>query len=142
MQTVCILPCTKSKYSEKMPARELFSKSNYFSLLREYAARKGYEKIFVASTKYGLIKLDDVIEPYDVALTAAQTTEWAKEIVEKLLQEVPDLEKVVLLTAEPQSKKIKRFLNRVAPGVAVEEPLRDAGRIGMRMQFLREQIGW
>lgn len=52
-----------------------------------YAQRLKPSNIFILSAKYGLVGLDDVIEPYDLTLNKMSSNEvrsWAKRVLDQL----------------------------------------------------------
>jgi hypothetical protein len=83
---VGLISCSKAKTPNAAPARHLYSPSSLFSgALRNLEGRA--DVIYVLSAKYGLLPLDQVVEPYDQALkdaTAAGREVWAKEVLQAL----------------------------------------------------------
>jgi cytoplasmic iron level regulating protein YaaA (DUF328/UPF0246 family) len=52
-----------------------------------YAKKLKPDKIYILSSKYGLLNLDDVIEPYDVELKsmpASEVKKWATRVIQQL----------------------------------------------------------
>lgn len=75
---IAIISCKKYKQSYSCSGREMYSKSKTFRKQLEFCELIGYDKIFIYSIKYGLVGLDDVIEPYD--LTLGNTTVMSPNI--------------------------------------------------------------
>lgn len=65
-RTVCIISCTAHKRSARMAAELLYS-SDLFYKSRRFA-QANYDSWLILSAKYGLIRPDEVIEPYDCKL--------------------------------------------------------------------------
>jgi len=92
--------------------------------------------VFILSAKYGLVPLDEAIEPYDVTLnkmSARERRHWAAKVISQLQQHC-DLENdhFVILAG----KKYRQYL---LPHLrSYEVPL--AGLpIGKQLQFLKEK---
>jgi len=62
-----LISCVSKKLDRKAKARELYV-SPLFRLNLKYALSLRPDKIFILSAKYGLIGLNDEIEPYDITL--------------------------------------------------------------------------
>jgi len=78
---IAIISCKKLKQTYPCSVREMYSKSPLFRSQLEFCEIVGYDKIYVLSTKYGLVELDDTIEPYD--MTLSKTLVLNANIVEK-----------------------------------------------------------
>lgn len=65
---VAIISCSKNKRNYRCRAFEMYDSSALFRKTLEYCKRKDYEKIFIASAKYGCLSLDDEIDPYNFQL--------------------------------------------------------------------------
>ena len=75
---IAIIGCKKHKQSYQCSGREMYSKSKTFRSQLEFCELVGYNNIYIYSIKYGLVGLDDVIEPYD--LTLGNTTVMSPNI--------------------------------------------------------------
>jgi hypothetical protein len=62
--TLAIIPCTNQKSEEAGPAREVWV-GVHFQLTLMYA-EEFFDETRIMSFKYGMIRPDDVIEPYDM----------------------------------------------------------------------------
>ena len=61
--------------------------SPLFQKMMAYAERLNPKDIFILSAKYGLLNLNDIIEPYEQTLKAMKADErqtWAKSVIEEL----------------------------------------------------------
>lgn len=89
---IALITCTSRKKACKCPAKELYSASPNFRYLHEYA-KLAADKIFILSAKYGLVKEDEILEPYNKTLDDMSKEErfaW-KEVVVKRLKELTDV---------------------------------------------------
>lgn len=68
--------------------------SQLFRGMVAYAKELGYDKLYILSAKYGLLKEDDMIEPYEATLKTKSEREkkmWAYNIIKSLKAEDIDL---------------------------------------------------
>ena len=89
MKTAVLISCTKSKREYPCKARLLYDKSSKFRKSLEYAKTISFD-IFAISSKYGLISLDTVIEPYDEPLDEKKKEErraWGHRVAEQINKE-------------------------------------------------------
>lgn len=78
MKTIVLVGCGKSKLKKAAAAKDLYT-GQLFKLARAYAERVG-DDWRILSTKYGLLKPDEVIDPYDETVTGKPKNErymWA-----------------------------------------------------------------
>ena len=79
-KTVVLISCSKVKRNYPCAARLLYDASRLFSKSLAYA-QKITEDVYVLSSKYGLVPLDEVIAPYDETLndkSAEELAAWGK----------------------------------------------------------------
>ncbi|MGK9370146.1 DUF6884 domain-containing protein [Melioribacter sp. Ez-97] len=135
MSTVVLISCVSKKLSHRAKARDLYV-SPLFRMNLKYAQRFSPEQVFILSAKYGLVGLDEEIEPYDVTLNTMSVRErrsWAKKVVTQL-REYCDLEKghFVILAGQKYRQYLLPYLR------SYEVPL--AGLpIGKQLQFLKRE---
>lgn len=92
-----LLGCVKSKLSGPAPAQDLYT-STLYQRRRRYAEAAGLPW-FVLSARYGLVRPDEVIAPYDVHLagqSASYRAAWGVFVVEQLRRERSDLSGLVV----------------------------------------------
>jgi len=79
-----LISCSKRKkfVKRKIPAIELYD-GQFFRLLRKYLDVPNLD-IYIISAKYGLIKSSDLIEFYDMKMTAKRANELKEEILQAL----------------------------------------------------------
>ncbi len=135
MITIVLISCVSKKLPHRAKARELYV-SPLFRMNLKYAQQFSPHQVFILSAKYGLLQLDEEIEPYDVTLnemSARERRRWTDEVVSQLRDRC-DLENdhFVILAGE----KYRRYL---LPHLkSYEVPL--AGLpIGKQLQFLKEK---
>lgn len=80
---VTLLSCTKSKTPYPAPARELYSASALFRKALAYVTPYA-DDVYALSVKYGLVSLDQRLEPYEQTLKkmhASARREWAQRVI-------------------------------------------------------------
>lgn len=133
---VVLVGCGARKLNQPAPARDLYT-SPLFRLSLQWAQRQG--TTYVASAKHGLLRLDDVIEPYDLRLAQLSRPErlrWGREILEALRGLHPQLSELVLLAG---ADYVRWLWPPTAWGWWVREPLRGM-QIGQRVAWLRQVL--
>ena len=88
-----LIACCSEKLTQKAFASGLYI-SDLFKKSMAYAKSINPEKIFILSAKYGLLELQDEINPYDETLNTKPADEvklWASNVLKKLSQKT-DLE--------------------------------------------------
>lgn len=83
---IALLSCTKRKAGYPAPARVFYSVSPIFRKALAYVSRHA-DQIYVLSAKYGLVTLDQVLEPYDLTLNTMslrQRQEWAERVLAQI----------------------------------------------------------
>lgn len=133
---IALISCSKAKKDYTCPAKELYSKSELFRLSYSYA-KATCDKIYILSSKYGLVEENEIINPYESVLSKYYTTAnkaWADDVFNKLssLEDVNNDTFVILAGKDYYSNYYKR-LNRY------ELPL-EGLPMGNRKVKLREMI--
>lgn len=132
MKTIVLLSCCKQKLNETAPAEKLYQSTGFKKSLA-YAKSLRPDGIFILSAKHHVVKLDDMIEPYDVCLrdkNASEKTEWAKTVVSQL-EGLADLknDKFVILCGSD-------YCDGILPHITnYELPLKGLS-MGYRLQWL------
>ena len=136
MARIVLISCASKKQAGKAKAKNLYS-SPLFRLSLAYANSLNPDKIFILSAKYGLLELEQEIEPYNLTLNSLKDNEikiWAEKVLEQLRKEA-DLEndEFIFLAGE----KYRRYL---IPNIKnYKIPMQNLG-IGKQLKFLKEQI--
>lgn len=144
---VAFVGCTKTKHDTAMPARELFSKSGFFQLMRTYVETHDYDAWFILSTRYGLVAPSEVIEPYELALSAKELIKWskgvAKQIAELVARQAWAPEKCHFdFFVSYKTAKVLVPLVREELGyeLEIDRPIAGRGRIGQIMEWLQGSV--
>lgn len=124
---IALISCTKSKNEGACAAKDLYSASYRYNLAYKYAGLIA-DRIFILSAKYGLLKEDELIGPYDETLndkSVGERRQWAETVVNQLSQ-VADLknDRFILLAGqtyleniEPQLRYVWRPLKHYQQGL-------------------------
>lgn len=136
MKKIVLISCVSKKLPNRAKARDLYV-SPLFRLNMGYARKLHPDAIYILSAKYGLVGLDDEIEPYDLTLnnmSAHQVKAWAKKVVGQI-SACANLSKdrFVILAGE----KYRKFL---LPHLAFYEVPMQGLTIGRQLQFLSGKI--
>lgn len=82
---IALISCVKTKGKSKAMAKDLYL-SPWFKM--NYAfAKRNYDKVFILSAKYGLLKENDWIEPYEQTLNKMKQLDrrkWANNVLSRL----------------------------------------------------------
>ena len=109
MGKIVLISCVSKKFSIKSLAKDMYI-SPLFKYNLEYAKSLDFDNIFILSAKYGLLNLDEEIEPYNETLNSKnikERKEWARIVLEKLKYKVDlDKDEFIFLAGE----KYREFL--------------------------------
>lgn len=136
---VVLIRCVKSKRTVPVPAKELYT-SALFRKERAYAEAAGVPW-FILSAQHGLVRPDEVLEPYDLRLSTAPRPyqrAWGLQVVTALERAVGPLNgnTVELHAGAAYCDPIRSRL--IAAGARVVEPL--AGlKQGQRLAWFLER---
>ena len=86
LKRIVLISCVSKKLSRKAEAKDLYI-STLFRLNLKYAEKLEPDEIFVLSAKYGLLPLDQEIQPYEQTLNnmrSSEVEEWANRILEQI----------------------------------------------------------
>jgi|SRR3989338_1466797 len=130
---IALIACSSKKSNKKEKVQDLYI-SPLFKLNLNYA-KKLTDKIFILSAKYGLVDLEQEIEPYNLTLNNMKDEEikkWADKVLE-ILKKQTDLERdeFVFLAGE----KYRKYLIPEIKNYKI--PLQGLG-IGKQLKFLKE----
>ena len=135
-KTIILISCVSKKLPYKAKARELYI-SPLFCLNLKYAQKLTPSKIFVLSAKYGLVDIDEKIEPYNLTLNSIPYKE-RKEWAEKVLRQMAgycDLQKDHFIILAGQ--KYRQYITPQLP--SYEVPMEGLA-IGKQLQFLKQRV--
>jgi hypothetical protein len=69
MKQMVIIPCGASKLSQPAKAADLYTGSMFADALRTARTMTSDENIRILSAKHGLVRLDHVLEPYEMKMS-------------------------------------------------------------------------
>jgi len=136
MKKIILISCASKKINKKTKAQDLYI-SALFQKNLQYAKSLNPDKIFILSAKYGLLKLDKEVEPYDKTLNrmrSCEIKEWANSVLSQL-QKVVDLNKdeFVFLAGNNYRKFLLPSINNYKiPMLGLS--------IGKQLKWLKEKI--
>jgi len=136
MKKVTLISCVSKKLDFKAKAQDLYQ-SPLFQKSLAYAKQINSDEIYILSAKYGLIKLNDIIEPYDKTLNKMSVSEkkkWSNEVFTKLQKyEIINNTNFIFLAGE----NYRKYLIEKLPNYEV--PMKGL-KIGKQLQFLTEKL--
>ena len=135
MQRIVLLSCVSKKLDTKSRARDLYI-SPLFRYALKYAESLDTDKIFILSAKYGLVGLDEEIEPYELTLNGMKSIEkkvWADNVLKQLASESDlDNDEFVFLAGENYRKYLVLHIKNY------NVPMQGLG-IGKQLKFLKDK---
>ena len=136
MAKIVLISCVSKKLDRKSKSGDLYI-SPLFRYALKYTKSLNPDKIFILSAKYGLVGLDDEIEPYDLTLNKMKSDEikiWANNVLKQLARE-SDLnnDEFIFLAGENYRKYLLPNIKNY------KIPLKGLG-IGKQLKFLKEHI--
>ncbi len=87
MAKIVLISCVSKKLSHRACAKDLYISPLFRFSLRYAQEKLSPNKIFILSAKYGLIQLNDEIDPYNVTLkkmSVRKIKDWASKVLQKL----------------------------------------------------------
>lgn len=112
MRAVYLITCSRRKLSTKAEAKDLYV-SPSFKAARNIAESLG-DIWFILSAKYGLIRPDTELEPYDCSLSSLNEIEcrsWASKVVESLIPYLLNDDRIIIIGDDSYSKYIAPLLH-------------------------------
>ncbi|MFZ3058976.1 MAG: DUF6884 domain-containing protein [Candidatus Methanoperedens sp.] len=149
MKRIVLISCVSEKLPCKAKAKDLYI-SSLFRYSLKYAKLLNPNKIFILSAKYGLLNLDDEIEPYNETLSniskkqieknpnvkvlsKKEREEWAKTVIKKLGEKCDlNSDEIIFLAG-------KRYSENLIPYIKNDKDILKGKRIGERIGFLKEE---
>jgi len=136
LKNVTLISCVSKKLNYESKAQDLYQ-SPLFKKSLSYARKINSDKIYILSAKYGLVKLNDKIKPYDETLNKMSIFEkkkWANEVFQKLQElEVISETNFIFLAGE----NYRKYLVEKLP--YYEIPMKKL-KIGEQLQFLTKKL--
>jgi cytoplasmic iron level regulating protein YaaA (DUF328/UPF0246 family) len=132
---IALVSCTKLKAYNACPAKEMYRKSTLFNKAVKYIEQQDYDNWYVLSAKYGLLKQNHEIEPYDLTLNNMKVSErktWSDLVLKQLRNLECNLKQIDFYAGS----KYREYLIPVLEheGIICNVPLQRKG-IGEQLQF-------
>lgn len=124
------------KLSEEAIAEELYI-STLFKLNLQFAKKLNPNEIYILSAKYGLLDLNDKVEPYDITLNnmpAKDRKSWAQGILKQLNSKF-DLKKCHFIILAGS-----RYRQYLLPGLYSYEMPLEGLSIGRQLKYLKKRL--
>ena len=133
---IVFISCVKQKNYQRCKAEEMYI-SDLFKKSLAYAKKLNPRKIYILSAKYGVLELDDVIDPYEQTLNHMKEPEkkkWVSMCLEQLKTKGTDFgEETTFLCGNNYRKHLINYFRN--PNV----PLMGFG-IGQQLSFYKKSI--
>jgi len=141
---IALLSCGRAKETSARRARDLYV-GPVFKKSLEYASAIA-DEVLILSAKHGLVRLDQVIEPYDLKLTDMDKIArraWGERVATSLRDHVErdggEEPCIVIVAGEDYADVLIEPIVRLGWS-RPEEPLRGTGRFGHRMQWMNREL--
>lgn len=134
---VALIGCGAQKAARTCPAREMYRSQLFQAALRW--ALLHCDRVFILSAKHGLLRLDDVVEPYDETLphNVAGRLAWGRKVGAQIVGAVGEIEaRLVVLAGEKYADAVS--FDDPEWEYEWEEPLRGL-EIGERLAWFKRQ---
>jgi len=135
IKKIILISCVSMKLNYKARAEDLYVSPLFKGALR-YAKHLNPDHIFILSAKYGLLKLDEEIEPYNMTLNEMPSTQakaWAEKVLSQLSEQADFSSDLFIFLA---GEKYRKYL--VSHLISHEIPMKGMP-IGKQLQFLASQ---
>lgn len=132
---IALVSCTKIKANHPCSAREMYQSSTLFKKATTYIELQDYDDWFVLSAKYGLLKQDDMIEPYDLTLNnmkVSERKEWSKLVLRQIEDLRIDISQIDFYVGLKYRQHLIPVLEE--KGIICNVPLQGKG-FGEQLQF-------
>ncbi len=139
MSKVFLIPCCGPKLKHASQARELYQ-STIFKYTLEIVLddAKDDDRVFILSALYGLVELDEVINPYDYTLANSNTEykkEWSNTVLDQLEYLGLSLEKDEFIVYAG-----KHYNKYLLPKLKNYQLPLEGKTFGFIMKYLKEQV--
>ncbi len=135
MRKIILISCVSKKRLLRSKAQDLYI-SALFKKNLQYALQQNPDQIFILSAKYGLVRLDEEIEPYDLTLNTMSVSDikqWAAKVTQQLSEQTDLQQDLFIFLA---GEKYRKYL---IPHLAhVQIPFKGL-TIGRQLQQLTKQ---
>ena len=133
MKRIVLISCVSQKLPHRAKAKNIYI-STLFKLNLRYAEKLNPDGVYILSAKYGLLNLEQEIDPYEQTLNDMRVNEvkwWANQVIEQIKKIcVIEETEFIFLAGEKYRKYLLPHLNNV------QIPLKGL-RIGEQLQMLK-----
>lgn len=130
-----VIPCGKKKVTYKAKAKDMYIGS-YFKLIYNTVSKLfPADYIYILSAKYGLLKLEKYIEPYEVTfnhMSKLQKDEYKKKLNEYLSKHFN--KEIQIISFLP--KKYKEFINNYF--INIIDVFENTNGMGQQKQLMKQ----
>lgn len=124
MESIALIACSKRKLAHRAKTRDLYQ-GERFKLACKFIERYEVDSAFVLSARYGLIGLDEMIQPYDTSLadmTTRERREWARTISMDIIRRLPSSTHIIVLAEDLYADSLRQYLpHAVYPFTGMDE---------------------
>lgn len=137
MRTIVLISCVSKKKNYSTIAEDLYE-SALFKYSLKYAKMLNPDRIYILSALYGLVELDQILEPYNATINKMKNTEirsWSKKVLRKMIDKGLDFENdsfVFLAGNKYREHLLKHIKNYSIPLLGLT--------IGKQLQFLKKEV--
>lgn len=130
------ISCMKSKKNHKTTAEKMYTSSLFKGSLAYAKKLTNRENIYILSAKYGVLRLDDQIYPYEKtlkAMTEKEKKEWAYMCYRQLTKMNMDFNRKTVFLC---GKEYRKYLIQLFSDTEV--PLKNM-RLGKQLEFYKKE---
>ena len=137
MEKVVLISCVSKKCSYKTEAQNMYTSPLFVKSLKYASDILKPKKIFILSAKYGLLNINEEIEPYNETLNGKnkkEKEEWANNVLNQLKKECKiNNDRFIFLAGRNYYEYLILYLPN-------NEILMKNLPIGKRLQWLKEKL--
>lgn len=140
MKKIALVSCTKLKRNFPCEAQEMYLPSTLFQKITMFIKQSDFDEWYILSAKYGLLRKETVISPYDITLLnmkAEDRKNWAEKVAANLLELLPDECEIYCFAGEKYRQYLLPKIEEA--GLNCRIPLKGM-QIGEQLQYLSNRI--
>lgn len=135
MKKICLIACASQKRAVAAPAQDLYQ-SELFRKSVSWMHRQNFDEWFILSAKHGLVKPEQILEPYNLTLNTMKADarrQWGKIVLDELMTVLPAPASITFLAGSKYREYLSEPLRE--KGYEVLIPMQGLG-IGKQLQWL------
>jgi cytoplasmic iron level regulating protein YaaA (DUF328/UPF0246 family) len=137
MGNIALISCVSKKCLYKTEAKNMYTSSLFVKSLKYANDILKPNRIFILSAKYGLLNINEKIEPYNETLNdknQKEKREWANNVINQLMKEGNiNNDRFIFLAG-------KNYYENLILSLPNNEILMENLQIGKRLQWLKENL--